>query len=707
MRRRRVSVETTVVSDRSRSDSEKLRRVLLGVVAGIALATAAKAQSDAPSGETPASRPAEAGEETPEILDKSLEELMNIDVEVTSVSKKSQKISSAPAAIFVVSHDDIKRLGARSVPEALRIVPGLHVAQIDQHNWAVTSRGFNSPFANKLLVLIDGRAVYTPLFAGTFWNQQNLNMEDIERIEVIRGPGATLWGANAVNGVINIITRTAAETQGGFAEGHVGSAGAYEGALRYGFQIDEDTFARLYATYFQRNGFVGADDRDTFSDFSNVQSGFRVDSKLDEDDSITVQGDVYSGRSEEQLLISTLNAPFLAAIKDTVDAMGANVVMRWTKDLGDGEDLSLQFYWDYTERIDANLLDDHRHTLDLDFDHRFRPFEDHEVVWGLGARFIFDDTGGTEVLSFEPADRDYQIFSAFVQDEVTLIDQELKLTFGSKFEHNSFSGFEVQPSARLMWTPNDEHSVWAAFSRAVRTPSRTEHDLRVRLPQVTLLPATPPIFSTLRGNGDAHAEELMSYELGWRFHPVDNLVFDLALFHSEYNDLNSLEVGAPTLFSIAPPLLDAGLSYGNEIDGQSHGLELSAQWQVFDDWRLNAAYTLFNLQIDADHTSRDSDPDDDEGLDPAQQFNIRSYWDFATDWQFNTSLLFVDAIPQLDIEGYVRLDFQIRWRPCESADVAIGVQNLLDDRHPEYTDSLGRFGSEVERIFYVTLGIRF
>jgi iron complex outermembrane receptor protein len=389
----------------------------------------------------------------------SLEELMH--VEITTVAKKEQPLFESPAAVYVITREDIRRAGFTSISEALRLAPGLQVARLDANKWAITARGFNGRFANKLLVLIDGRIVYTPLFSGVFWEVQDLLLEDVERIEVIRGPGATLWGANAVNGVINIITRGARDTQGGLVRTGTGSEERGFGALRYGGALSPEAHYRIYAKYFKRDAFVDAAGAKTADDWDIVRGGFRLDWEPPHPGSLTLIGDMYGGTLGQTLEeIASPQPPYIQSFDFDTEVAGASLLGRWKHRTAAGADLTLGLFLDRSERQDV-VFDEVRHTLDMDFQQHFAPSLRQDVVWGLGYRLTSDRLDST-FLFIDPPERKVQIFSAFVQDEIALAQNRLRLTLGSKLEHNDFTGIEIQPNVRLLWMPSKQHATWAA-----------------------------------------------------------------------------------------------------------------------------------------------------------------------------------------------------------------------------------------------------
>jgi len=612
-----------------------------------------------------------------DLTELSLEELMNI--EVTSVSKKTEKLSKAAAAIFVITQEDIHRSGVTSIPEALRLAPGIEVARVDAHTWAISARGFNDVFANKLLVLLDGRSIYTPLFSGVFWDQQDTLLEDIERIEVIRGPGATLWGANAVNGVINIITKRARDTQGGLLTAGGGHEERSFGGVRYGGKLGENAYYRVYAKYFNRDDSELPDGHAANDAWQAGQGGFRLDWSPAQLHTFTVQGDFYDGSIAQTFVESSLLPPFQLTVPDRFPIRGGNLLGRWSHTLSSTSEMRLQMYYDRTVR-NMDIFQEDRHNFDLDFQHRFPLGGRHDIVWGLGYRLTSDDEGNTFSASLIPASRTTHLVSAFVQDEIALLPDRLYVTLGSKFEHNDFTGFEIQPSGRLLWTPNDRHTVWAAISRAVRTPSRAEADVRLNqlvLPPGTLSPGAPLTVAAFFGDHSMVAETLLAYELGYRVQPYERLSFDLALFYNVYNDLLTAEPRTPFLeTSPSPPHLVLPFFAGNSLHGETYGAELAANWPLTEWWRLRALYSYLHVYLHTDQGSRATVSPAAQWSSPQHQFSLRSAMDLPGHLAFDLALRYVDSLVHLQVGSYTVLDVRLGWRPLQTLELAIVSQNL-------------------------------
>lgn len=600
--------------------------------------------------------PAAAQEEAvpPEELKRlSIEELMEIDV--TSVSRRSERLTRAAAAITVLTGEDLRRSGVTTLAEALRLANGVQIAQADGRTWAITTRGFNITTANKLLVLIDGRSVYTPLFSGVFWDVQHTFLEDVERIEIIRGPGATLWGANAVNGVINVITKSARTTEGGIvkAGGGEGMERAF-GGVRYGGRIGERAFYRAYADSFSRGALELASGESAEDPLRLGQVGFRVDGDASSRDTYTVQGDFYQGSSGR-------------LTRDDVEMGGGNFLGRWTRSLSEESGLELQVYWDRTHRDIPGTFEESVDTWDVDFQHQLPLAERHRLVWGLGYRFFTSDVENSREVAWVPEDRDQGLLSAFAQDEVSLWGDHLRLTFGSKFEVNDSTGLEVQPSVRMAWTPTDRRTLWAAISRAVRTPTRIDEDVRFLLPDGSVL---------LAGNRDFDSEKLLSYELGYRILLRPQLLLDVSTFYNVYDDLRSSERpanGAPFPITL-----------GNELDAETWGAEVRANYEAAPWWRIHAAYAWFDKNLELDPGSTDPNGGRSEGNDPENRALLRSSFDLPGNVQVDGELRYVGRLPSPVVPSYTELDLRIGWRPVPRLDLSLIGRNLLHASHPEF-----------------------
>ena len=618
----------------------------------------------------------------PNISELSIEQLM--DIQVTSVAKKPQKISESAAAIYVITQEDIRRSGMNSIPELLRMVPGLDVAQIDANKWAVSSRGFNDRFANNLLVLIDGRSVYSPTFAGTYWDSQDTVLEDIERIEVIRGPGGTLWGANAVNGVVNVITKKAADTQGGLVTAGAGNFEKANATIRYGGKINESDYFRIYAKGFSRDAY-GAHDA-----WNAKQAGFRADLTLSGNDTLMFDGHLREGSSDSSQILTTLTPPSNLALPDTNNNRDGHAMVRWERRLADKSDMSLQGYFDSVERSDI-VIGQKLDTWDIDFQHRFSTGSSQEIIWGLGYRRIDDQYRNSFTVTLNPAQRSTEVYSAFIQDEIALRNN-LRLIVGSKFEHNSYTGFEVQPNARLLFEVAPNQTFWGALSRAVQTPSRAYSDIRIN---VAAFPGSPPSLVAINGNPALQPQEVLATEIGYRNQLTAKLNLDMTAFYNRYKNLITNEPGKPAVEALPPPahlLIPAQIQ--NMMNGETHGVEIGAKWQALPNWRLGMGYAWLNTQMNLDPASHSPTRLLAViGNSPAQQFQLKSWLNLSEKLDLDVFLYFVDSLHvanlatpvPIGIPGYTRLDLRVGYRPAKNMELSLAGQNLLDKRHQEFS----------------------
>lgn len=632
-------------------------------------------------------------EETRELLDLSLEELGNI--EVTSVSKRAEPLLDAAASIFVITREDILRSGVTSIPEALRLAPGVEVARRNAHEWSISIRGFNRDLTNKLLVLIDGRSVYSPLYAGVFWDVQDTLLQDVDRIEVISGPGGTLWGANAVNGVINIITRSATETKGSYFELGGGIEERGFAGFRYGSDIGNDAAVRAYVKYFDRDSSRRIDGGDAPDDWRMARGGFRADWKTSPADQFRLQGDLYSGEKTGSFLGEfTLGTLPDGSFTGDIDLAGGNLLMEWTRQLEGSAGFQLQVYYDLTRRDIPNTYKEKRDTLNIDFQHRFRVGNRHDLLWGAGFRLTGDDLGNTTFATFTPDSRTDRTFSLFVQDRIDLRNNSLYLVLGSKFENNDYTGFEWQPNARLSWLLSDRQTMWFAVSRAVRIPSRIDADLRLTAPlPVPTLPF--PVYLTIEGSRDFESEELLAYESGYRIQASDTVNLDLAVFYNDYDNLQTVEPEAP-IFAL-PSYIIVPNRLANNMQGESYGGTFMLNWQPAKSWRLRFQYAFLDLSLENLAVSQDVNTRNIAGNSPRHQYSVFSFLDFLNDFSLYTALRHVGDLPNQQIEDYTALDLGLRWYPSDNSSVSLTGQNLNDSGHPEF----GGFLSETERMAYL------
>lgn len=605
-----------------------------------------------------------------DLTELSLDDLMQIDV--TSVSKRAEPLQEAAAAVYVLTAEDIRRSGARTVAEALRLVPGLHVARSAGQSYAISARGFNSTTADKMEVLLDGRSVYTPLFSGVFWDALDTFLPDVERIEVIRGPGATLWGANAVNGVINIVTRPAGQTQGveaiaggGFPRGNIAGA-------RGGWALGPAGHLRAYAQARDDDNGVLRDGSEGNEGLRHQQAGFRGDLSGGSD-RYSFGGDAYQGVAEGSA--------------GETDFSGANLHGRWERRIGADASWSLEGYFDHSERDIPTTFDERRNTWNLSTEWRQDLGARHTLIFGAGYRNSRDETGGPPLaIIFSPESRTLETYSAFVQDQISLAGGRGTLTLGSKFEHNDFTGFEFQPGARLGWKLTERAFTWAAVSRAVRTPNRLDSDLAIFCPPPNGFAGLCGGGETLRiGNPDLDAETVVSTEWGLRAWTAGRTSLDLVLFHNHDDDLRSTEP-APSLFS-----------FDNGLHGRAVGGELTLGWWPSDRLHLEAFYSHLDLDIEARSDSDDtSTAANIENGNPRNMAGLRWLWSPAPRWTFDGFLRYVDELPRYDVSAYAELNLRLAWQLRPDLELSLTGENLLDEHHPEI-GTAGPNRVEIER----------
>jgi iron complex outermembrane receptor protein len=618
----------------------------------------------------------------------SLEDLMNI--EVTSVSKRPEKLTEVASAIQVITGEDIRRSGVTTLPEALRLAQNLQVAQVNSSQWAISARGFNNVLADKLLVMIDGRTVYTPLYAGVFWDVQNVLLEDVDRIEVISGPGGTLWGANAVNGVINIITKNSKYTEGLYIQAGTGlplqpgadtliKAGSgkqlpWSGDLRYGGNIGENIHYRIFGTAFKKASTRLLNGDDAQDSWSMGKCGFRFDWDASKKDEVTLQSNYYNGSPNPDGTTA-------------VEATGGNILAGWTHTISDKSDFYIQAYFDQTWRDFHNRFTEMLKTYDLDWQYRFQLCKRHEIIWGGDIRLMEHHTNNLALFRFDPNYRVLHIYSTFVQDKITLIKERLHFTIGSKFEHNSYTGMEYSPSGRLAWTPGGNQTIWAAVSRAVRTPSRIERDF-----YLDLMPNFPIITSS-----DFKSVTVWAYELGWRIQPFTKLSLAISSFYNVYDNIRTAEPAPTSLYPF---------SMGNGINGFTYGAEFSSTYQITHWWRIKGGYTYLKKELSVKPDSKDLNKGTAESDDPMNQFMLRSMFDIFHQFEGGFVIRYVDSLLNKKVPNYVGLDIQLGWKITKKIEFSVIGQNLLDDSHLEFIPS-SPSPREISRNIYAKITCKF
>jgi iron complex outermembrane receptor protein len=627
------------------------------------------------------------------VAEMTLEELA--EVEVTTVSKKPESRLEAAAAVYVITQEDIHRSGVTTLVQALALAPGVEVARINASQWAVGIRGFTSRLSRSVLVLIDGRSVYTPLFAGVYWEAQDTLLEDVDRIEVIRGPGGTLWGANAVNGVINIITKKASETQGGLVSGGGGTEDRVLAASRYGGTIGTNTSYRFYGKYSDRDAEFHSDGRD-FDAWHLEQGGFRSDSSLGPLDTLTFQGDAYSSRIGQRATPSFYTKPFITTVDEDAILSGGNVLGRWTHARADGSRLVFQAYYDHTHH-DETIFSENRDTIDFDLQDGLH-LGAHDVTWGLGFRWSSSDTASIQTVVISPALRRDKLYSGFVQDEFSLVANRLRTTLGLKVEHNVFSGFELQPTIRLLWTPRDGHYAWAAVSRAVRTPSRVEFDVS----RSTAIGPNTPAYFRLSGDGHFVSEKVVAYEAGYRVRVGPVTVLDLSAFYNHLTDLTSGEPGGPLFIETKPPPTHFVLPFlfRNGLEGHGAGAEIAADAGVSGWLTVRGSYSYLALALRPGPGSVDkTSVVNIEGSSPRHKLSLAAFVNLPHGLAADTVLHYTSALPAAGAVGVVDLDLRLGFRPMSALELSLVGQNLFRPHHLYFAG--GETGNvEIQRGFY-------
>lgn len=607
-----------------------------------------------------------------------------LETKIISVSKRVESIAKAPAAIYVVTSEDIIRSGITNIPDALRMVPGLDVAQSDSNSWAVSIRGFNSTLANKLLVLIDGRTVYNPVYGGVLWEAQELMLEDIDRIEVVRGPGGTLWGANAVNGVINIITKHTRDTQGGLVSAIYGSNERSLNA-RYGGTFGIDGSYRVYTKGFNRDSSPKPGGGRAYDQWDGVRAGIRVDWG----DQFTLLGDLYSNDTQQLRPHYSLSPPYAPVMQQAIKYQGADIVGRWVSLLGDGAQLSLQTYIDWARRDEPFNFIDNRVTYDIEAQYNFAPLNRHEIIVGAGFRLLDENEQGDNNVSFSPAKPVRSLYNIFVQDKIALVPDRWFLTIGSKLEHNSFAGAENQPNARLEWLINERQTLWAAASRAVRTPTPIEKNL------TSTLATAENVRVAFVPNNQFDSEQLTAYELGYRNQITHTLSADLAGFYNDYSRLETISIESPVAVDdgVNAPYLLIPVKFSNQMEGKSHGLELALNWTISANSKVAINYTYLQMSL----VAVDPEQEGAEQLYPEKQLGIKYYLDLSERWAVNTSVFYVDKLPAGSIDAYTRLDINLDGRIMKNLHFNLIGKNLLDKTHREFGTINDINAAEVER----------
>jgi len=622
-----------------------------------------------------------SAQDNQDLSSKSLEELMNLTV--TSASKKEEKLLKTAAAIYVITQEDIRRSGMTTIPDLLRMVPGLDVARIDGTKWAISARGFNNRFATKLLVLVDGRSVYTPETSGVYWEALEVPLPDIDRIEIIRGPGGTLWGANAVNGVINIITKKTQDTLGGLVAAGGGSEYRATGLLQYGAKVGDDACYRAYASYLDSGALIKANGQPANDGQNFGHAGLRVDWSLSDRNSLTIFSDIFDLNLHENNTNISPVSPLAPHVNTPGTFDGGDLEAQWAHRFSATSDITVQAYWDRTVR-DVNDLAERLDTYDFYFQHHFEWGERQDIVWGVGYRYIVDVTNSSpgNPVQLSPKAPSESLFNAFGQDEIVLAKDRLELIAGTKVEYNTFSGFDVQPNIRLLWTPTKKQTVWVAVSRAVRTPSLASDDIIVNVSGF-LGPHGLPAIVSLFGQNSFRSEDLLGYELGYRAEAGKRVSVDIATFYNVYHHLNSLDGGQPFFDEDPAPHIEIPLFYENLLRGRTYGIEASANVKVTNAWKLSGSYSFLHMNL-INEFNGIVQANDTPGNSPRHQFQVRSYLNLPRNVEMDGAVYYVSALTSQSVPAYARVDLRLGWRATEHCEFSIGGENLLDSSHIEF-----------------------
>ncbi len=618
----------------------------------------------------------------------TLEQLGNI--EVTTAQRAPEQVRKTSAAIYVITQEDIERSGATTIPEALRLAPGVEIARIDSNKWSIGIRGFGSRLSRDVLVLIDGRTVYTTLLAGTYWEVQNVLLQDVERIEVIRGPGATIWGPNALNGVINIITKSTKDTHGTMV--NAGGGNVDQGVLntRYGGGNGRTFDYRVYGLGFVR-GPEYHSDGNNYDSWRALQGGGRMNFSRNERDGFTLQGDIYDEGAGETVTAVTYAPPYQQIVQGTEHLSGGNILGRWEHTQGEGKDFQLQFYYDRTSRHEPNFADD-RNTFDFDFLDHFRLPARQQIAWGFGARA---STGRNPIivsgLYFIPGTRTDTLYTGFIQDEIEFVQDRLSLQFGTKLLKTNYTGFQLQPTARLLWTPTEKQTFWAAFTHALRTPSDAERAFYLTGFTGSFVGGLP-FFARFNANPNFESEQMNGYEFGYRSLVRKSLYFDFAAFFNHYNDLFSEDItGSPFIETNPAPthvLLPA--EFGNGLRGTTRGIEVAPEWRPFSFWRLAASYSFLQMEIEKRPGSLDfGSAPSVSGSSPRHQVTAQTDFDLRKGLALDLTYRLVSKLPAQKINAYSTGDVQFAWKPRPYIRFSIVGQNLLQPHHYEFASDPG------------------
>ncbi len=641
------------------------------------------------------------------LIEMDLESLM--DIEVYSASKKTQRLSDISSAVFVINQDMIRRSGLTELPEILRLAPGVQVSRINGNAWSVSIRGGSGRYGDKLLVMIDGRSIYTLLFAGVYWEDQDLVLADIDRIEVIRGPGAAIWGANAVNGVINIITKTAAETQGTHVNVVAGTVNSPLTGIRYGGTINDKAHYRVSAKYRRQTRFDRPDGSENYDGLQVGHGSFRADWEPSSRDGFSLQGGMFDSTVEENMVEVFPAPPYSTLVRKDDDSRGWNLVGSWSRQIRTGNQVDLKMYFDDAHR-DSFFYSSDLDTFDLALQHQLAVGSRHNVIYGFRYRYVTAEIEGKTNFKVAHNNRTDYLYSFFFQDEIALLKKELFLTLGSKFEYQSFTGSEVQPTLRMLWNVNDSNSLWAAVSRAVRNPSIGEQEMTLEGGYIPVDGNPDQLVGFwVVGNPDLDSETLVAYEAGFRSEPTSVFSVDVALFYNQYDNVRGFEL-LPSSPALEPvPHLRTGMKMANNVSGHSYGIELTADWKPINALRFRADYSTIRIETDEIPGSADFLNEEFAGRVPEALYTFSMDWTPRPDMDLGMYLYGASRLeyPVEPVPEYIRLDLRLAWRPLSGVELSLVGRNLFDSKHTEYPSTDALLNSDVPLSIYAGLTLDF
>ncbi len=613
------------------------------------------------------------------LFEMSLEQLL--EIKVISVDKALKSLEDTPAAMYVVTRDDIRASGAETIADALRLVPGLHVGQVTASSLAVGARGLNGRYNNKFLILIDGRSAFSQLYNGISWDAADVPLEQIERIEIVRGPGGSLWESKAMNGIVNVITQNSRATIGTTVQGEAGNEHRAGALIQHGAELGEGVTLRAWGAYDEWDGLALPAGDSVRDGYKQERGGFRLDWQVADNQTFMLSGDLFTRDVDDSVPLVDLTAPGLRRLDTSGEEHdGGSLLGRWDWQRGAGETVSLQGYYSHA-KVSSALLDYTCDTIDVELNHQLPVGDRNTVNWGAGFRYLYDDTEGQNGLHYDPDDYDFKAYSLYLQDEFAAVPDKLFLTFGVKAEHNSYTDWEFQPTARLLWKAAPGHNLWGAVSRTVRTPSRSD----VAIDMIaTAYPGFLPTVVNALGNPDIDAEKAVTWEAGYRTVPNTWSSLDLTVYYTRYDDLIRNIPGTPyRQMAPAPPRVVLPVLFENSLEGDSTGFEIALKLEPANWWRINLNYTWQNTNLDEKQRGSRASTSQEASF-PEHQANLLANFKLNEKWQLGTVLRYVGKVEESGIPAYVEGDLNLFWQPSKNLDMTVSVRNLFDAQHPEY-----------------------